>query len=199
MSGMQWHECRARYVKSAAYHEAGHVVVAALQRLSLQEAGIRVDSDGSGVSHYCHRLPGDRAKSGSDQLERERTIIALHAGAISQAKFFPDCPEEAAASDRKTICELLEEMHPANHTAQSNANAKLQGKAGEMVSKNWGAIKELAKALLRKTSQPPAKGGADRLHGGRTTEKSMSGSEAKELLERLGICVTVLATLRRPQ
>ncbi|MDE3181340.1 MAG: hypothetical protein KGM47_16985 [Acidobacteriota bacterium] len=191
MSGMQWREYRARYVESAAYHEAGHVVVAAVQNMPLQERGVCVDGKGSGVSYYWHRDPGDGATSPRDQLERERTIIALHAGRISQGKFFPDCPEEASASDRSTICELLEEMHPANHTARSNTNAKLQMKADGMVSKNWDAIKELANALLGKTPQVPTKGGAAQSHGGRGTEKSMSGSEVKKLLEGFYVSVTV--------
>src|SRR5579875_2455932 len=78
MSENRWCEFRDEYVKSAAYHEAGHVVVAALQGMPLQEAGIRVDSEGSGVSHYWHRCPGDHATAPSDQLERERNNTAMH-------------------------------------------------------------------------------------------------------------------------
>jgi len=189
MSENRWCEFRDEYVKSAAYHEAGHVVVAALQGMPLQEAGIRVDSEGSGVSHYWHRCPGDHATAPSDQLERERTIIALHAGRISQTRYLggADCPENAWASDNATICKLLEEMQPTGVSARRRADAKLRCKAEEIVSNNWEAIKCLAEAVLGKTPQPQA----DQSGCGRKAERRMSGSEVKKLLEEFGICATV--------
>ena len=74
----------ARQAESAAYHEAGHVVAAVIQHMPLRERGLHVDTEGSGISYYWHRLPGNPGSSHQDQLEREQTIIAIYAGWASQ-------------------------------------------------------------------------------------------------------------------
>jgi ATP-dependent Zn protease len=90
---------REEYANSAAYHEAGHAVIAALQGLWLRTRGIHVDQEGNGITYYGHRLPGDFSNSARDQQERERTIVALHAGRIAQVRVFPECPEANWATD----------------------------------------------------------------------------------------------------
>lgn len=61
MRDIQLRRFISKYVQSAAYHEAGHATVAALQGMPLQQGGIHVDSEGSGVSYYWHRSPGSPA------------------------------------------------------------------------------------------------------------------------------------------
>ena len=58
-------------LKSTAFHEAGHTVAAALLQLPLLEGGMHIDMEGSGVTDYCHRLPGSLGQSNADQIERE--------------------------------------------------------------------------------------------------------------------------------
>jgi len=191
MRDIQLRRFISKYVQSAAYHEAGHATVAALQGMPLQQGGIHVDSEGSGVSYYWHRSPGSPARLSSDQLERQRTVIALYAGWISQTKYFEDadCPQDAWASDRTTICKLLEEMHPTHPAARSAAQVELRSKAGEIVSQNWLAIGRLASALLAKpeTPQPPTEIAAGWSQGKRKVERWMRGSEVAELLRKFGI------------
>ena len=74
-----------------AHHEAGHIVVAAVQGLKLRPEGLSVDERGEGLACYC-KNPGD------SDTERERVIIATFAGLNSEARFcneqgFP-VPEE---------------------------------------------------------------------------------------------------------
>ena len=119
MASTDWAQLVAQYFNSAGYHEAGHMTVAVRQQLPLCEQGILVYPPASGVSKYCHRLPGNFANSEKDQLERVQTIIALYAGSISQRNFFPECPEADWASDMATIRALLKEMHPADLTVRN--------------------------------------------------------------------------------
>lgn len=140
----------ARYVESAAYHEAGHITAAAVQQMPLQERGVHVDSEGGGISYYWHREPGDRSNSAQDQLERERTVIAIYAGRVAQERFFPYCPEDAWSGDEVKCCALLEEMYPADLDAQGAARNTLLGKAAGLVAQHWSVIEGLARALLAK-------------------------------------------------
>jgi len=136
-------------VQNAAYHEAGHTTAAVLQRMPLQERGMHVDSEGSGISYYYHRTPGNPANSEKDQIERERTIIALYAGMISQRRFLSElAAEKAWASDRTTIAALLDEMHRGNPLARSAAENGLREKVEELVCQNWPIIEALASALV---------------------------------------------------
>ena len=68
-----------RYVEGAAYHEASHIVVAAVQGLPLVEAGLRIYETGAGFAHYSVKQPDGSTNVGNDPC-RERTIIATLAG-----------------------------------------------------------------------------------------------------------------------
>lgn len=73
----------ARYIESAAYHEAAHAVIAAIQGMPLRHRGIHVDSAGQGITFYWYKLPDGNLNVGAD-IERERTIVSTGAGLIAQ-------------------------------------------------------------------------------------------------------------------
>jgi hypothetical protein len=77
-----------RYVEGTAYHEASHIVVAAVQELPLGEAGLRIYETGAGFAHSSGKQPDGSTKVGNDPC-RERTIIATLAGHIAHGKFYP--------------------------------------------------------------------------------------------------------------
>ena len=175
------------FVRNAAYHEAGHVTAAVLQDVRLRERGVHVDSRGLGISYYCHRLPGDLSNSEKDRLERERTIIALLAGIISQTRFLSEHPgKEAWASDRATICALLEELHPSDSAVRSAAQNDLEERAERLVSQNWEVIEGLASALLAKayTPMPPIEIAEGWSRDKKSIEKRMCGSELVEFFKK---------------
>ncbi|MGA2344976.1 MAG: hypothetical protein ABSF93_03150, partial [Candidatus Sulfotelmatobacter sp.] len=79
-----------KYVNSTAYHEAAHIVVAAVQQMPMRNFGVRMDSLGCGKAFYWRRVPdGSRNNVGPD-AERERTIISTSAGYIAQKRFYGD-------------------------------------------------------------------------------------------------------------
>src|SRR5205823_6180604 len=98
------------YFKSAAFHEAGHSVIAAVLRMPLREGGLRVDSKGSGLAQIWRRSPGDSHNLPADVKERECSIVMLYAGLVAQQLFFPGSPPSDAAHDELVTNQLLSEM-----------------------------------------------------------------------------------------
>jgi hypothetical protein len=180
---------KEEYVNSAAHHEAGHTVIAAVQGLWLRARGIHVDSEGSGISYYGHRMPGDLSVSAKDQDERERTILALHAGRIAQVRFFPECPDENWAADADVLGALLEEMFRADLKARFAAAERLRHQCQELVDRHWAPIHSLATELISKpwTEQPPIEINENWSRGKTRQERWLPGSEIIRTLSSFGI------------
>jgi hypothetical protein len=176
-------------LQGAAFHEAGHLTAAVLQKMPLLEQGINIYSDGKGCSSYCHRLPGDPASSEKDQSERTQTIIALYAGPASQRSFFADCPEDGWASDKLVICALLEEMYPNDPRTGRAAGDRLREKAGQLVRQHETEIRALVAALLSKTPNGLPQNGVDKslARASKRPARWMSGSELVRFFMRFQI------------
>lgn len=104
---------RNRYVESAAYHEAAHIVVGAVQEMPLRHRGIHIDPIGCGIAYYWHKTPG----TDGTVVERQRTIISTAAGYIAQEKYYPKCPDAGAYGDQEKVEALLDELHPEGGSA----------------------------------------------------------------------------------
>ena len=101
--GSQNFSCVPEYVEGAAYHEASHIVVAAVQGLPLGKAGLRIYETGAGFAHYSGKQPDGSTNVGADPC-RERTIIATLAGHIAHGTFYPRVAGgDANASDILTV------------------------------------------------------------------------------------------------
>lgn len=180
---------KEEYVNSAAYHEAGHTVIAAVQGLWLRARGVHVDPEGSGISYYGHRMPGDLSVSVKDQAERERTILALQAGRIAQQQVFPECPDENWVADADVISALLDEMVGADLRARSVADETLRQRCQQLVDKYWAPIQSLATELISKpwVEQPPIEINENWSRGKSRTERWLTGSEIIRILSGFGI------------
>jgi hypothetical protein len=173
--------------KSAAYHEAGHMVAAVLQGLPLQDGGIHIDLEGSGVSYYCHRLPGNHVTSKTDTVEREKTIIAIYAAWVAQKKYFPNCDDsDSWEPDRATVTALLNELKPATPKVTQHM---LWERARQLVYANWSTIEGLAFALLAKPVMPLSQLEFEKgwSKGTKMHEKSMSRGEVEDFLRKIPI------------
>lgn len=151
-----------KYISSTAYHECGHIVVAAVQEMPLRNLGVRMDSLGCGKTFHWHREPdGSRNNVGPDR-ERERTIVTTSAGYIAQKRFYGDAltneikmyMEQGASGDTSLVIELLEEMYSGNKETWFAARASLFEKSSQLVDEHWSAIDVLAKALLARPWEP---------------------------------------------
>src|ERR1700704_1087485 len=138
------------YRESVAYHEAGHIVVAAAQGLRLSRRGIHLDSDGRGMAYYKYRKT---KRFGPPEINRESTIVATYAGLIAQKEFHPDCSIKGADTDGDSIGELLREMDaeddsPFLHLASDAAKVELEKESERLLKIHWAAIVAVATALL---------------------------------------------------
>jgi hypothetical protein len=173
-----------KYVEGAAYHEAGHIVVAVVQGLALRKGGLRIDERGAGLACYKCKQPDGSTNVGPDHC-RERTILAILAGQIAHGRFYePVANGDANASDDfDRVDELLLEMYSDND-ARRTARNQLCKRSKELVEEHWGAIEGLAKALWAKNwspKVPEAKG----------LEKRMEGAEVVTLLRHYGISAAI--------
>ena len=74
-------------IQKAAYHEAGHVVVAAKLKVGIgRRIGMCIDLFGRGYSEMRLRCPGD---SDNYPISREDSIAVLFAGRIAEMQFDP--------------------------------------------------------------------------------------------------------------
>ena len=138
-----------------AYHEAGHIVVAAVQGLKLRPEGLSVDERGEGLACYC-KDPGD------SDIERERVIIATFAGLNSEARFcneqgFP-VPEEMQrifSQDSKEARENISRLSSLSlERTAFQIEAELQASSEAIILQYWSAIRSIAAALLDRDWEP---------------------------------------------
>jgi hypothetical protein len=174
-SMFDWVEVRAK-----AYHEAGHIVVAVVQKLNLAEGGMRIDAGAEGVARICIRLPGD-------QIQREKSIIVLFAGKIAQLRFdaYNDDPQRWEI-DYVSINQLVEEMKVPN---DQSIKELLHKESEELVNQHWQLIRDLAETLLgRPSSSMTAEDDATGLYKGfGNPQKCLSSEEICEFFRARGI------------
>jgi len=95
-------------LKGVAYHEAGHMIVAALSGLSLGRCGLRLDEEGFGLA--CYKKPQDATSP-----EVETLIIAAYAGVSAHEEFYRLYPEEqrpiGAFTDMAEVEALLDKRY----------------------------------------------------------------------------------------
>jgi len=185
-----------KYVNSTAYHEAGHIVVAAVEQMPMRNFGIRMDSLGCGKAFYWRRVPdGTRNNVGAD-VERERTIISTSAGFIAQKRFYGDSLTEdikkyiefSANPDTSLVIELLEEMYSGDKALWFQARKSLYDQSVQLVDDHWKPIDTLAKSLLSRAWEPRQRDtDADGLWSVDDREKWLHGIEIVRILAPFGI------------
>jgi predicted transcriptional regulator len=172
------------YVESAAYHEAGHIVVAAQQGMRLRKRGLRIDQKGAGMAYYESRQP-DRSTDAGEEPSRVSAIIAAHAGYAAQREFYgPDCPTAGGCSDRLVMIALEDEMYSDNAQI-CRLDADLRQRSAEIVRLHWPAIGAIAEQLWAKPWEPQALD--ERRWSRQLYEKSMEGEELISLLKQFGV------------
>ena len=164
-----------KYVESVAYHEAGHIVVAAAQGLPLGKCGLRIDEMGAGLACYRCKQPDGSTNVGPD-IWRERTILATFAGHFAHRKVYPPVAEgdANAAGDFDHVDKLLQEMYSANDVRRA-ARDELCKRSEELVEQHWGAIAALAKTLWARNWSP-------KVPVGKSREKHVTREEVVSLL-----------------
>jgi len=182
------------FAESVAYHEAGHMVVAAAQGIKLRTHGIHVDGKGRGISYYENLGASGQGSS----RERTQTIISLFAGLIAQQEFLPGCSSLCASDDIEKAEALLRTLVSPKAPDLDEELAKLRRRLYEeskaSVTQFSVAIEGLAKALLqrpftRRQSDEPEKRWSTCVE-----EKQIDGEGVACILSRFGITVSISTT-----
>ena len=188
-----------RYPESGAYHEAGHIVVAAAQGMLLSIHGVHVDRDGKGISYYDYRKPEPVRRE--FDTKGEHTIISLFAGLIAQQKFHASCSAAGASEDNDWVERLLPQMYlggpsvAAMRTSEvklNKARQKLRQEASQLVNEHWIAVDTLAKALWAKPLTPRLPDEPEKGWSLLPEEKTIDGAGIIDMLKEFGICVSLL-------
>jgi hypothetical protein len=182
-----------KYTESAAYHEAAHVVISTVERITLRKDGIRIDQKGAGFSHYKTVQPTGVTNVGSDP-EREKDIRSTMAGYIAQKgyyrRFFDYLPPAGSSYDDDHVVNLLNEMY-SNRQEFVAAKKNLSKDTEELVGKHWHAIEVLAQVLLKKEWKSQAPPSGERRWSTQLAEKKLNGDEVVEVLQQLGLSPTI--------
>jgi hypothetical protein len=176
--------------RSAAYHEAAHVVIAAVQGIPLTNKGIHLDKWGNGVAHYLFRYPDGSTNVGSE-TEREKTIIATFSGWTAQNKVYAG-PPGGAFYDIEHANALLNGMYPEGSEIWWSERARLCRESDRLVDLHWAAIASVALALWSKPEIPKTPALGER--SPELTEKYLSVDEIVEILMGFGISAQIQKT-----
>lgn len=184
-----------RYRESVAYHEAGHVVVAAARGLPLSRHGMHLDSDGRGMAYYKFRKT-KRFYGGPSKISRDDTLVATFAGLIAQQKFYPECSVLGADDDNNFIDEHFQEMDaedsfPSLSCASLMAQTELRQESEKLVERHWAAIIALATALLAEPDTPRYSNEPDPNWSRSQFEKMLSGERIIAILEGFDIRASI--------
>jgi ATP-dependent Zn protease len=188
LNGYFAHLDRETEVRSTAYHEAGHVVVAAVKGLKLRKRGLRIDQEGSGIAYYESKQKDGSSDIGEDP-SRVASIVAAYAGHHAQARFYPGCGTASACCDTEQAHDLENEMF-SEPRVQCEKDAEYKKQSKELVNQRWKAIEALAEALLAKPLTPQV--GCERRWSHQCQEKVITGEEIISLLARHGVSATLV-------
>jgi hypothetical protein len=143
-------------LECAAHHEAGHIVIAAVQSLKLRAEGLIVDAAGEGLACYF-KEPEE------NDLSRERVAIASFAGfkaekRLRQGRSYSPLYELGITLSpdwvhaRKSISKLSPD-YPLGGDPEM-IRIKLESVSECLVEGNWATIQGLAAAVLARDLMP---------------------------------------------
>ncbi len=137
--------------ETAAYHEAGHVVGATSQGLTVRETSI-VETDL--IAGFTQNDDPDLEADSADvrRTEAERAVITLYAGEIAQRRFAPRSVRRwQTQSDRAQADELLQSVDGAADVAEAHGKW-LRLKTEKLIARRWPEVEAVAKALIKEKS-----------------------------------------------
>jgi hypothetical protein len=139
-------------IKSAAYHEASHAVIARVLTLACGRASIKPDRDSSGRSicfepYACEYEWEMRGKVREPDAVRHARIIAFMAGAEGEVELLGST-QGGDGEDRYQIEEMALELE--NCKDRAKVAARLRAMTRMLVRRHRTLIERVANALLRK-------------------------------------------------
>lgn len=182
-------------LESAAHHEAGHIVVAAIQGLKLRADGLIVDAVGEGLACYFKELE-------ENDLSRERVAIASFAGfkaekRLRQERSYSPLYELGVTLSpdwvhaREAISKLSLN-YPLGHDREM-IRTELESVSDHLVAENWVVIQALAGCVLARNLMPFRPLTSMTEWSEATLARYLTGDELVRILKEYGvpaICVS---------
>jgi ATP-dependent Zn protease len=129
----------------AAYHEAGHAVVA--HALGVEVEGVSIMQDQGSLGHTTTPLPENVDSSHEEaNADLEKHLITGVAGAASEELLTEEL-SELPGKDLVGVAKLLMGLEDAGAPVQADS-AEALDEAKSILRDNWGSVRALAEALL---------------------------------------------------
>jgi hypothetical protein len=165
-------------LEEAAYHEAGHIVVAAALGLDLRPKGITIWEAEKDVMDGLARYLDDEA-------DWEKNLQAARAGQIAQWRRFPHADTTGAKPDNDYFFKVVEEHFPGS--LASNIWESVSKKVDALLEAHWSAVVEIAETL--KASEWMSVG--ENEHPLAKRKKQLSGETLATILSSHGLSARV--------
>lgn len=169
-------------IEWGSYHEAGHIVAAAVLKVPFRSFGIHIDGKGRGLCKLVR--PSATCSDPFSEVERrqKRMIVVLFAGLLAQKRFCSDSPEISANCDSQQIELYLSAIYRTD-PARQVARLYLEQESNRLVYTGpyWDAIEGVATELLAQPFTPIVSG---EWHTDRTEEKMLEGIRIVDILDQ---------------
>lgn len=131
----------------AAYHEAGHAVVA--HALGVEVEGVSIVQDEGSSGHTTTPRPANVGSSNEEaSADLEKHLITGVAGAASEELLTEEL-SELPGKDLAGVAKLLMALEDAGAPVQADSEEALD-EAKSILRDNWGRVRALAEALLER-------------------------------------------------
>jgi hypothetical protein len=182
-------------ITTAAYHEAGHIVVAAALGLPLRPEGITIGEDGKGFACYWKEPDLNDSSVEANTLasfagfyaeKRLRSMRGFQPREYLGVTWSTDWKEARALEAKFSNAYLGNKSIPAVH-------GELEKKAEEIVAQCWPAIEKVAKTLLARNWEPKKAFESGTEWSESANAKYITGEELVAVFVGLGITAQVMA------
>jgi hypothetical protein len=184
-------EARER-IECAAYHEAGHLAIAAVQGLTLRPEGFMVDLGGMGLARYA-------TEPGETDVSRESIVLATFAGFSAETRFCDErrlrVPEFVSIVlspdwvEARTIIRKFSDGYASGDNL-AIVQSRLENRSKQLVEQHWFIIRTLANFLLSKEPEPMKPLESGEVWSYENQARYVAGPEAVAILARHGIVAT---------
>lgn len=161
-----------------AYHEAGHIVIAAVSGLDLKTKGII-------IYEVSRDVTDGWAFYWDDKPLWDSILLAVRAGQVAQLRQFPNSEFRGGQQDVKNFFAVVKNQFGENRCGEFWE--RISGEVASLLDVHWDAVAEIAKSLVDSDWMPVEPGE----HPLAKRKKVLDGNALVTILARRGIPTVV--------
>lgn len=161
-----------------AYHETGHIVIAAVSGLDLKTKGIV-------IYEVSKEVTDGWAFYWEDKPLWDSILLAIRAGQVAQLRQFPKSEFRGGQQDVKNFFAIVKSQFGENRGGEFWE--RISGEVASLLKVHWAAVVEIAKALVDSDWIPVEPGE----HPLSTRKKVLDGDALITILAKHGISAVV--------